>query len=305
MGIYNKISKKITLLNLIKYSFIIDVIYIISKIILSNFGIVFRQRLVDLIYINNAILIIIIAIYLKNYLEGKTGIVVAVIIILIGLWNVFFFYAFSQNSESKIYKEGKFLIASCDIFLLESTVEFYDPINIFLMKETTIDGFMYNGAYDYYKYNEDSKEFLEDEYVNLTESIELLGMSPIDAKKKFSKDVFEYLGDHKYDFGDIKIIFNEKEDAANEVLFERDVVKSNGESIIGKDVESVKEGVRRDYKNKYKQGDVELIFEEFIDENNKKNIKIIDEFKNGYFYFIVDENDIIIAIKLSHEEYNE
>lgn len=303
MSIFSKISKKVTLSNLIKFSFFIDVIYIISKMVLLKFEIVYRQGFIDLIYINNFILIIMIAINLKKHfnkiLKPKRGIFISLIVIIVGLWNVFFIYAFSQNSEEKIYKEGKLVIASVDSFLLDTSVTYYEPINIFLMKESNIQRITYNGSYNCYEYNEMNKKFLETEYVELVDNIELLEMTPMNAKKKFSKDVFNYLGNYTYDFGDIIIRFNEIESGVEEILFKRNVVKANQENVIGKNIDNAQEDTKKVYKKTYTDEYGEIEFEWFLDDDGTRSVKVVDKFGNGNFLFIVDDSLNITSIKFS------
>lgn len=306
MSICNKIFKKLTLSNFIKISFIIDIIYIISKNVLSNLDIVYRQGLIDLIYINNAILIIMIAINLIRYFNNLNkpirGMIIGLVVIAIGLWNVFFMYAFSQKPEEKIYKEGKLVIASFNSFFLNTSVKYYEPVNMFLMKESNIEEISYKGAYNCYKYNEMNNEFLETESLELVDNIKLLEMTPMSAKKKFSKETFKYLGDYKYDFGDVIIKFNERESAVEEAIFKREIVKCNGESIIGKNINEQQEKFKEIFKKEYGNEYGEIGFEWFIDKDGKRNVRIVDGFGNGFFSFIVDDTHKIIDIKFIYSK---
>lgn len=158
---------KVILYILIIINVLFIILYKIEKAILLKNNLIFRGWM-DIAYkISILILIISVVIFInlclmsvfdwiikshsiKNFLKGLlTGIMAIVIIIcfLLGSLSI----ALSYYPEHTVYIQGRKIIAKVGPSFLHTTVNFYEPVNIFLMKRAGIPSETYKGGYDKYK----------------------------------------------------------------------------------------------------------------------------------------------------------
>jgi hypothetical protein len=164
----NNISiKKVILYILIPINILFIILYKIEKVKLSKNNLIFRGW-VDITYqISIMILIILVIIFvkiclislfeliikncsIKNFFKKLfTGIMAIFIIIcfLLGSLNI----ALSYYPEHTVYIQGRKVIAKVGPSFLHTTVNFYEPVNIFSMKSSGIPSETYKGGYDKYK----------------------------------------------------------------------------------------------------------------------------------------------------------
>lgn len=295
-----KINKIVIAINIL-----IEILYLIlSKILLYN-EIYFRKVVMDFMYLNRLILIIIlirlvVKIILKRYKEIVFKQVLSLIsVIVLSLYIVFIMlmsYAFSVKEEAFAYRQGKEYIAVSEPYGFHHTnIVFYEYINPVMMKTSNIDGFMYDGSFNCYKYN-DSK-YLKTPYIDLYSEFEFRQLNPWHAKEKFSSKGFKYLGNQTYDFGKLIIKFDDAESIIKEAFIKGDIVTYKGESIIGKNINTIKKHIE-DINNGL---EIKINYTELRDESNNEGIRVIREDNYGTNYpallFIVDDKNIIKEVR--------
>lgn len=160
----NKVSKYTAYIILTNILFILS--YKIGGTIAVKNEYLFRRWL-DILYIGNVMTLIILgAIFIniilssKLYSKIKSGITknalktisttIMVIIVIVCCLGGLFAFSFTYP-EHIINKQGKKIIAKVGPSFLHTTVNFYEPINIFLMKGSIIESETYKGGYDRYK----------------------------------------------------------------------------------------------------------------------------------------------------------
>ena len=74
-----------------------------------------------------------------------------VIIVIVCCVGGFYVFAFTYEPEHIIDTEGKKIIAKVVTSVHHTNVDFYEPVNLFLMKGSNINSEIYNGCYDRYK----------------------------------------------------------------------------------------------------------------------------------------------------------
>lgn len=164
--IHNLSIKKGILYVLISIDILLIILYNIEKVTLSKNKLIFRGW-VDITYQLSIILLIMMCIIfiniclrvlfdliiknfsIKNFLKKLSkGIMIIFIIIcfLLGSLNIGLHY----YPEHTIYIEKKIIIAKVGPSFLYTTVNFYEPVNLFLMKRSAIPSETYEGGYDKY-----------------------------------------------------------------------------------------------------------------------------------------------------------
>lgn len=295
-------------LGAIKVILIINILIYIIYLILSNlilpYGIEFRNGVISFIYLNKFIFTVTVAISLNNLLRKMSDsnlekfflhIVTALVTMIFIIYLVMLPYLFTIKGETLAYKEGKLFLAVSEIVGLHNTnIKFYEPINFMLMKETDIEGFIKDGASNPYAYGEPN--FLQNPDFDIRRELEFNDLKPWGAKKKFSNGVFEYLENETYDFGGIIIKFDSKETQVKEAWIERAVVKYGADNIIGENIDIVKSNIEKVNNN----SGIKTKYEEFLDENNNRNIRVGTEGQYGDYYktvLIVNNNGVVTSVK--------
>ena len=141
-------------------------IYFISSHVLGGIGIYFRSWLGDIISFIVIILIVLGggAAFYKSC-SNNTSVFARVILgivlfIMTGfiLCITLFGIILSSTTTTMAYRDGELVIAESDGFL-NSTVDFYKPINIFLMKDSKLESFSYDGGMNIYSFKDIGEDF--------------------------------------------------------------------------------------------------------------------------------------------------
>lgn len=294
-------TKIILIINILIY-----IIYLILSNLILPYGIEFRNGAISFIAINKFIFIVIVTILfissvwkrmpIGNLSKLFLSLISAVMATIIILFGVMLPYLFTVKGETLAYKEGKlFLAVSEPVGLHNTNIKFYEPINFMLMKETDTEGFIKDGASNPYAYGEPN--FLQNSDFDIRRELEFGDLKPWGAKKKFSNGVFKYLGNATYDFGGIIIKFDSKETQIKEAWIERAVVKYGADNIIGENIDLVKSNIEKVNNN----SGIKTKYEEFLDENNNRNIRVGIEGEYGDYYYktilIVNNNGVVTSAK--------
>ncbi|WP_300262269.1 hypothetical protein [Clostridium sp.] len=292
-------------------SFLIYIVYLISKFVLLNYGIEFREGIKDFIALDKFIFIAILNVLFikKIWKEKEIGRIAKVfstfLSFIIGIVITFGFvlvpYIFNSRGEELAYKEGNLLLAVSSSSFHDSLVNFYEPINSIVMKKLDIEEIRDNSPGNCYYYRE--SKFLENPDFDIREEYDFEDLKPFSAKEKFSNDVFKYLGNQTYDFGGIVIKFDSEETKVKEAWIERNIVKYDNVNIIGENIDTIKENI-----SKLKMDDDEsIVYDEFFDEKGNMNVRIgsryrsytKDEYRISYYdtVLILDDNGIVTSVK--------
>lgn len=295
-NIKDNITKIIITINIL-----IEITHFSLSNILSHNEIYFRKVVMDFIYLNRLILIIMLTslgciIIVKKYKENLfkrilclvLGIMLSIYIFHIMILS----YAFSVESEAFTYRHGTPYIAVTESHGLHNTnIVFYQYINLLMMKPSNVEGFMYKGSYNCYKYK--YSDYLETPSIDLYFEHQFSELNPWYAKEKFSSDVFKYLGNQTYDFGKLIVTFNDIESNIQAAIIKDDIVTYKGKNIIGENIDIIKKHIEDT--NNYLG--LKINYAEHRDENNNKNIRVIREDDYGTDYpvisFIVNDENII------------
>ena len=123
--------------------------------------------------------------------------------------------------------------------------------------------------------------------------------------------MFNYLGNKTYDFGGIVIKFDKKETWVKEASIERNIVKYEGVNIIGENIDTIKENISKAEKDH----DDSTIYEEFLDEKGKQNIRIGRKYRFNtkdeysiYYYdttLVLDDNGIVTSVKYLNRNFED
>ncbi|MDK0630224.1 hypothetical protein P5E75_09195 [Clostridium perfringens] len=300
-------------------SFLIYIVYLISRNILLNYGMEFRESVIEFIAWDKFVFVImfnilIIRIIMNRKKIGKEmKLFFTLISFFISAIITFIFvlapYILISRVEALAYKEGRLVVAASSDGLHNSRISFYEPINSIVMKNSDIEDVHHNAPNNCYYYGKSN--FLENSDFDIREESNFEDLKPWSAKEKFSNEVFNYLGDQTYDFGGIVIKFNKKENLVKEAYIERNIVKYEGVNIIGENIETIKENiskVKRDY-------DSSTIYKEFLDEKGNRNVRIgskyrfntKDEYSISYYdtTLILDDNGIVTSVKYLNRNFED
>lgn len=300
-------------------SFLIYIVYLVSSNILLNYGMEFRESVKNFILLDKFVfiafgnIIFIKTIWKEKGIGGFAKTFTTFLFFIISFVLIFAFilipYVFDSKVEALAYKEGKLLLAVSSSSLHDSWVNFCEPINSMVMKKLDIEEIRDNSPGNCYYYGKSN--FLENPDFDIREEYDFGDLKPWSAKEKFSHEVFNYLGNQTYDFGDIVIKFNKKETWVKEASIERNIVKYDGVNIIGENIETIKENIsklKRDY-------DGSTIYEEFLDEKGNRSVRIgskyrIDpEYDYSIHYYdttlILDDNGIVTSVKYLNRNFED
>jgi len=211
--------------------------------------------------------------------------------------------------EALAYKEGRLVVAASSDGLHNSRISFYEPVNSIVMKNSDIEDLHHNAPNNCYYY--EKSNFLENPDFDIREESNFEDLKPWSAKKKFSHEVFNYLGNKTYDFGGIVIKFDKKETWVKEASIERNIVKYDGVNIISENIDTIKENISKAEKNH----DDSTIYEEFLDEKGKQNIRIGRKYRFNtkdeysiYYYdttLVLDDNGIVTSVKYLNRNFED
>ena len=283
---------------------LIELLYFILSNILSNNEIYFRNFVTEFIYFNRLILIIVLLIldfiiiakkYKENLFKRILYLVLEIVLSLYIFQIMILSYAFSIENEAFTYRHGTPYIAVAKVHGLHNTnIVFYQYINPLMMTPSNLDDFMYNGSYNCYEYK--YSDYLKTPTIDLYFEHQFSELNPWYAKKKFSSDVFKYLGNQTYDFGKLIVKFNDIESNIKEAFIKDDIVAYKGKNIIGENIDIIKKHVE-DTNNDL---GIKINYREHRDENNNKNIRVIreDDYGTNYpiFSFIVNDENLISEV---------
>lgn len=162
------ISETKKIYKVIKYIMIFNILIILAfKIgtpILTNMDLLFRGWVSNFYILNILSLIITGLILIKEYIcmnmdykfkEGRSFIRLLATLITSGLVVIscigaLFISTFSKKVEHVIIKNDQKVVAKVSTSYHDTYVEFYEPVGIFLMKTSTIEGEKYSGTVDPY-----------------------------------------------------------------------------------------------------------------------------------------------------------
>ncbi|EGT3606690.1 hypothetical protein [Clostridium perfringens] len=300
-------------------SFLIYIVYLVSSNILLNYGMEFRESVKNFILLDKFVfiafgnIIFIKIIWKEKGIGGFAKTFTTFLSFIISFVLIFAFilipYVFDSKVEALAYKEGKLLLAVSSSSLHDSWVNFYEPINSIVMKNSDIEDVHHNAPNNCYYYGKSN--FLENPDFDIREESDFRDLKPWSAKEKFSHEVFNYLGNQTYDFGGIVIKFNKKETWVKEASIERNIVKYEGVNIIGENIETIKENiskVKRDY-------DGSTIYKEFLDEKGNINVRIgskyrfntEDEYSISYYNttLVLNDNGIVTSVKYLNNNFED
>ncbi|WP_415294196.1 hypothetical protein, partial [Clostridium perfringens] len=259
-------------------SFLIYIVYLVSSNILLNYGMEFRESVKNFILLDKFVfiafgnIIFIKIIWKEKGIGGFAKTFTTFLSFIISFVLIFGFilipYVFESRVEALAYKEGRLVVAASSDGLHNSRISFYEPVNSIVMKNSDIEDLHHNAPNNCYYY--EKSNFLENPDFDIREESNFEDLKPWSAKKKFSHEVFNYLGNKTYDFGGIVIKFDKKETLVKEASIERNIVKYEGVNIIGENIDTIKENISKAEKDH----DDSTIYEEFLDEKGKQNIKI-------------------------------
>ncbi|EOU1940674.1 hypothetical protein DMN30_13450, partial [Clostridium perfringens] len=259
-------------------SFLIYIVYLVSSNILLNYGMEFRESVKNFILLDKFVfiafgnIIFIKIIWKEKGIGGFAKTFTTFLSFIISFVLIFGFilipYVFESRVEALAYKEGRLVVAASSDGLHNSRISFYEPVNSIVMKNSDIEDLHHNAPNNCYYY--EKSNFLENPDFDIREESNFEDLKPWSAKKKFSHEVFNYLGNKTYDFGGIVIKFDKKETLVKEASIERNIVKYEGVNIIGENIDTIKENISKAEKDH----DDSTIYEEFLDEKGKQNIRI-------------------------------
>ena len=300
-------------------SFLIYIVYLVSSNILLNYGMEFRESVIEFIAWDKFVFVImlnilIIRIIMKRKKIGKEmKLFFTLISFFISAIITFIFvlapYILISRVEALAYKEGRLVVAASSDGLHNSRISFYEPVNSIVMKNSDIEDLHHNAPNNCYYY--EKSNFLENPDFDIREESNFEDLKPWSAKKKFSHEVFNYLGNKTYDFGGIVIKFDKKETLVKEASIERNIVKYEGVNIIGENIDTIKENISKAEKDH----DDSTIYEEFLDEKGKQNIRIGRKYRFNtedeysiYYYdttLILDDNGIVTSVKYLNRNFED
>ena len=300
-------------------SFLIYIVYLVSSNILLNYGMEFRESVIEFIAWDKFVFVImlnilIIRIIMKRKKIGKEmKLFFTLISFFISAIITFIFvlapYILISRVEALAYKEGRLVVAASSDGLHNSRISFYEPINSIVMKNSDIEDLHHNAPNNCYYYGKSN--FLENPDFDIREESNFEDLKPWSAKKKFSHEVFNYLGNQTYDFGGIVIKFNKKETWVKEASIERNIVKYDGVNIIGENIDTIKENISKAEKDH----DDSTIYEEFLDEKGNRNVRIgskyrfntKDEYSISYYNttLVLNDNGIVTSVKYLNNNFED
>ena len=300
-------------------SFLIYIVYLVSSNILLNYGMEFRESVIEFIAWDKFVFVImlnilIIRIIMKRKKIGKEmKLFFTLISFFISAIITFIFvlapYILISRVEALAYKEGRLVVAASSDGLHNSRISFYEPVNSIVMKNSDIEDLHHNAPNNCYYY--EKSNFLENPDFDIREESNFEDLKPWSAKKKFSHEVFNYLGNKTYDFGGIVIKFDKKETWVKEASIERNIVKYEGVNIIGENIDTIKENISKAEKDH----DDSTIYEEFLDEKGNRNVRIGRKYRFNtedeysiYYYdttLILDDNGIVTSVKYLNRNFED
>ena len=238
-------GKKLSVLGVsLIISFLIYIVYLVSGNILLNYGMEFRESVKNFILLDKFVfiafgnIIFIKIIWKEKGIGGFAKTFTTFLSFIISFVLIFGFilipYVFESRVEALAYKEGRLVVAASSDGLHNSRISFYEPVNSIVMKNSDIEDLHHNAPNNCYYY--EKSNFLENPDFDIREESNFEDLKPWSAKKKFSHEVFNYLGNKTYDFGGIVIKFDKKETLVKEASIERNIVKYEGVNIIGENI---------------------------------------------------------------------
>lgn len=313
-------GKKLSVLGVsLIISFLIYIVYLVSSNILLNYGMEFRESVKNFILLDKFVfiafgnIIFIKIIWKEKGIGGFAKTFTTFLSFIISFVLIFGFilipYVFESRVEALAYKEGRLVVAASSDGLHNSRISFYEPVNSIVMKNSDIEDLHHNAPNNCYYY--EKSNFLENPDFDIREESNFEDLKPWSAKKKFSHEVFNYLGNKTYDFGGIVIKFDKKETLVKEASIERNIVKYEGVNIIGENIDTIKENISKAEKNH----DDSTIYEEFLDEKGKQNIRIGRKYRFNtkdeysiYYYdttLVLDDNGIVTSVKYLNRNFED
>ncbi|WP_415278999.1 hypothetical protein [Clostridium perfringens] len=313
-------GKKLSVLGVsLIISFLIYIVYLVSGNILLNYGMEFRESVKNFILLDKFVfiafgnIIFIKIIWKEKGIGGFAKTFTTFLSFIISFFLIFGFilipYVFESRVEALAYKEGRLVVAASSDGLHNSRISFYEPVNSIVMKNSDIEDLHHNAPNNCYYY--EKSNFLENPDFDIREESNFEDLKPWSAKKKFSHEVFNYLGNKTYDFGGIVIKFDKKETLVKEASIERNIVKYEGVNIIGENIDTIKENISKAEKDH----DDSTIYEEFLDEKGKQNIRIGRKYRFNtedeysiYYYdttLILDDNGIVTSVKYLNRNFED
>ena len=300
-------------------SFLIYIVYLVSSNILLNYGMEFRESVKNFILLDKFVfiafgnIIFIKIIWKEKGIGGFAKTFTTFLSFIISFVLIFGFilipYVFESRVEALAYKEGRLVVAASSDGLHNSRISFYEPVNSIVMKNSDIEDLHHNAPNNCYYY--EKSNFLENPDFDIREESNFEDLKPWSAKKKFSHEVFNYLGNKTYDFGCIVIKFDKKETWVKEASIERNIVKYEGVNIIGENIDTIKENISKAEKNH----DDSTIYEEFLDEKGKQNIRIGRKYRFNtkdeysiYYYdttLVLYDNGIVTSVKYLNRNFED
>ena len=300
-------------------SFLIYIVYLVSSNILLNYGMEFRESVKNFILLDKFVfiafgnIIFIKIIWKEKGIGGFAKTFTTFLSFIISFVLIFGFilipYVFESRVEALAYTEGRLVVAASSDGLHNSRISFYEPVNSIVMKNSDIEDLHHNAPNNCYYY--EKSNFLENPDFDIREESNFEDLKPWSAKKKFSHEVFNYLGNKTYDFGGIVIKFDKKETLVKEASIERSIVKYEGVNIIGENIDTIKENISKAEKDH----DDSTIYEEFLDEKGKQNIRIGRKYRFNtkdeysiYYYdttLVLDDNGIVTSVKYLNRNFED
>lgn len=300
-------------------SFLIYIVYLVSSNILLSYGMEFRESVKNFILLDKFVfiafgnIIFIKIIWKEKGIGGFAKTFTTFLSFIISFVLIFGFilipYVFESRVEALAYKEGRLVVAASSDGLHNSRISFYEPVNSIVMKNSDIEDLHHNAPNNCYYY--EKSNFLENPDFDIREESNFEDLKPWSAKKKFSHEVFNYLGNKTYDFGGIVIKFDKKETLVKEASIERNIVKYEGVNIIGENIDTIKENISKAEKDH----DDSTIYEEFLDEKGKQNIRIGRKYRFNtkdeysiYYYdttLVLDDNGIVTSVKYLNRNFED
>lgn len=313
-------GKKLSVLGVsLIISFLIYIVYLVSSNILLNYGMEFRESVKNFILLDKFVfiafgnIIFIKIIWKEKGIGGFAKTFTTFLSFIISFVLIFGFilipYVFESRVEALAYKEGRLVVAASSDGLHNSRISFYEPVNSIVMKNSDIEDLHHNAPNNCYYY--EKSNFLENPDFDIREESNFEDLKPWSAKKKFSHEVFNYLGNKTYDFGGIVIKFDKKETLVKEASIERNIVKYEGVNIIGENIDTIKENISKAEKDH----DDSTIYEEFLDEKGKQNIRIGRKYRFNtkdeysiYYYdttLVLYDNGIVTSVKYLNRNFED